>query len=131
MPDSDWAYVALVVRPDRAEIYLATTNPPGNFTSVTNYFAHVNQSFSGATLVGTDGGDPVFSLNGAIDEVAVWNRSLGAGELYSQYASAVGGLSPIVYSGPASPDQPIVVGDTLTLSRLTRAARPTWVTHGF
>ncbi len=116
LPDSDWAYVALVVQPNEADIYIATTNNGASFQSATNFVVHVNQAFAGPTLVGTDAGDPDFSFNGAIDEVAIWNRSLSSGELYSQYASAVGGLAPIVFSGPASPDQPIVVGDTLTLT---------------
>ncbi len=116
LPNSDWAFVALVVQPTEAEIYIATTNNPASFTSVTNYLAHVNQAFDGATLIGTDAGLPAYSFSGVIDEVAIWNRSLSSGELYTQYASAVGGLGPIVFSGPPSPDQPIVAGDTLTLT---------------
>jgi len=115
LPDSNWAFVALVVQPTEAEIYVATTNNAASFTSVTNFLVHVNQTFDGATLIGTDAGLPAYSFSGAIDEVAIWNRSLSSGELYSQYASAVGGLGPIVFSGPLTPDQPVVAGDTLIL----------------
>ncbi len=118
LPDSDFAYVALVIQPTEADIYIAYTNSLGavSFQSATNKVAHVIQAFAGPTLVGTDAGDPDFSFNGAIDEVAIWNRSLSSGELYSQYASAVGGLPPVVFTDPQSPDQPIIVGDTLTLA---------------
>ena len=115
LPDSQWAFVALVIQPTEADIYIALTNDAATFESVTNYFDHIAEAFDGATLVGTDGGNASLSFNGAIDAVGIWNRSLSSGELYSQYGSAVGGLKPIVFSGPPSPDQPIVAGDTLTL----------------
>jgi Concanavalin A-like lectin/glucanases superfamily/Immunoglobulin domain len=114
LPDSDWAYVALVVSPSQASIFVASTNIP--FSGATNVFNHVNQLFEGATLFGSDGGASALALNGALDEVAIWNRSLGAGELYSQYASAVGGLSPQIFADPQAPSQPVVIGDTLTLT---------------
>ncbi len=115
LPDSDWAYVALVIQPTEADIYIATTNNGGTFSAATNYYAHVNQKFDGVTLIGSDAGDPSYSFNGAIDEVGIWNRSLSSGELYTQFGAAVGGLAPIIFSDPPSPSQPIVAGDTLTL----------------
>lgn len=112
--NAEWDYVALVIQPTEADIYISSPTIP--FTSVTNFYPNVNQAFDAATLIGIDGGAvPPDPFNGAIDEVAIWDRSLASGELYSQYASAVGGLGPIVFSGPPSPDQPIVAGDTLTL----------------
>jgi len=115
LPDSQWAYVALVIQPTEADIYIALTNGAPTFMSVTNYYNHVPEPFDGATLIGSDAGNPTYSFNGAIDEVGIWNRSLSSGELYSQFASAVGGLAPIVFGDPPSPSQPIVAGDTLTL----------------
>jgi len=114
LPDSQWAYVALVVQPTEADIYLATAD--GTFSSVTNYFTHINQSFAGPTLIGTDAGQPTYSFNGAIDEVAIWNRSLSSGDLYTQFGSALGNLAPKIFNDLLSPSQPIVAGDTLQLS---------------
>ena len=114
LPDSDWAYVALVVSPGQASIFVASTNIP--FNGATNFFNHINQAFDGATLFGSDAGMSAFSLNGAIDEVGIWNRSLGVGELYTQYASAVGGLQPQIFADPQAPSQPVVFGDTLNLT---------------
>ena len=100
LPDNEWAYVALVVKPDQAWIYTCASNQPLNFAGATNFLAHVNQKFDTATLFGTDGGYAAYSFNGGIDEVAVWNRALGVGELYSQMAAAVGGLGPKIFSEP-------------------------------
>jgi len=116
-PASDWSYVALVVRPDQAGVYLCASNNPANFAGVTNIFAHVNQAFGGATLIGSDTNSPSLSFGGDIDEVAVWNRALGVGELYSQYAAAVGGLGPKVFADTtAVPSTDVYSGDSFTVS---------------
>lgn len=118
LPNADWAFVALVVQPTEADIYIASPSASGpiTFQSVTNYYTHVNMAFEAPTLIGTDAGNPTYSFSGSIDEVGVWNRALASGELYTQYGSAVGGLAPIVFSDPPSPSQPIVAGDTLSLT---------------
>ena len=117
VPD-EWSYVALVVHPDRAEIYLSASNNPANWASTTNFppGGHALQTFGGATLIGSDAGAASGSFGGGIDEVAIFDRALGQGELYSQYAAAVGGLGPKIfgqtpsYSG-SSGDQFILVVD--------------------
>ena len=114
LPDSQWAYVALVVQPTEADLYLATQD--GTFSSVTNYFNHINQTFSGSTTIGTDAGQATYSFNGAIDEVGIWNRSLSSGELYTQFGAALGNVAPKIFGDPPSPSQPIVAGDTLVLT---------------
>jgi hypothetical protein len=110
--DSEWDYVALVVQPTEADIYISSPTIP--FTSVTNYFNHANQAFDSTTLFGSDAGN--YNFNGQIDEVAIWNTSLTAGALYSQYASAVGGLGPKIFVDLQAPPNLLYVGDTLTLS---------------
>jgi len=116
LPDSDWAFVALVIQPTNASIYMANANNPLSFTGVTNYWNHANEAFDAATLFGSDGGDPAYSFKGAIDEVAIFNRALGLGELYSQYAAAVGGIGPKIFADPQTPVDPVYAGDTLQLS---------------
>lgn len=116
LPDSDWAYVALVVRPSSASLYLAMTNDGGSFTGVTNILNHVNQKFNASTLFGSDGGAAAYSFKGGIDEVAIFNRSLGVGELYSQYAAAIGGLAPKIFTDPQPPVDGVYAGDTLSLT---------------
>ncbi|MCW5553357.1 MAG: immunoglobulin domain-containing protein [Verrucomicrobiae bacterium] len=117
LPNSEWAFAALVVQPTEANIYIGLTNG-GNitFSGVTNFFSHVSQTFSSATLVGSDAGDPDYSFNGAIDEVAIWQRALSSGELYTQFASAVDGVAAAILTDLVGPDGPAAVGDPLVLS---------------
>jgi len=117
LPDSQWAYVALVVQPDQAALYLCDRTNVADFTSITNSFnvSHANQAFDGATLVGAEAGFTTRSFNGAIDEVAIFNRALSAGELYSQYASAVGGVPPKIFTDLQPPADLVYVGNDLVL----------------
>ena len=114
--DSEWAFVALVIRPTQAEIYLASPTIP--FSSVTNVYPHSNEKFDSTTLFGADLGQPAtnttMSFSGGIDEVAIWNRSLAGGELYTQFGAAVGGLAPIIFADLQPTN--FSVGDTLILS---------------
>ena len=56
------------------------------------------------------------SFTGLIDEVAIFNRALGEGELYTQYGAAVGGLMPIIFGDLQGPTDPVAVGDPIILS---------------
>ena len=109
----EWDYVALVIQPNEADIYIASPTIP--FQSVTNTYKHIVQPFSGNTLVGID---PAASINflGGIDHVAIWNRSLSAGEIYTQFGSAIGTNPPVIFVDLQSPSAPIYAGDPLVLS---------------
>jgi hypothetical protein len=118
LPDSDWAFVALVVDPVKAAIYMVDSTNYLNFASVTNFppTGHAPQSFDGSTLLGSDEGfTPTRYLNGTMDEVAIFNRALSAGEIYTEYAAAVGGIAPKIFNDPQLPTDPVYVGDTLSL----------------
>lgn len=117
LPNSEWAFAALVIQPTEANIYIGLTNGGTiTFSGVTNYFSHVSQTFSSATLVGSDAGDPEYSFRGAIDEVAIWKRALSSGELYTQFAAAVDGVAAAILTDLEGPDGPAAVGDPLVLS---------------
>ena len=134
LPDSDWAYVALVVRPDQAWIYTCASNNPAGFAGATNFYTHINQAFDGTTRFGFDPNTSVNSgFAGNIDEVAIWNRALGVGDLYTQYGAAVGGLKPIIFGGLQGPTDPIAAGDPIVLSIDAGGTPPltfTWHAHG-
>jgi Concanavalin A-like lectin/glucanases superfamily/Immunoglobulin domain/Immunoglobulin I-set domain len=113
VPVSQWCFVALIVQPDQATLCLQDGS---QFSTAVNYAVHPDQAFDGDTLIGQDISDPTLTFNGIIDEVAIFNRALSVGEVYSQYAAAVGGLKPTLFTDPAAPTQTVYVGDTLTLS---------------
>jgi hypothetical protein len=118
LPDSQWAYVAMVVQPSQTALFICDRNNYQNFTSVTNNYQvnNANQTFSTATLVGSADGSITKSFNGAIDEVAIFNRALGSGELYTQYGAAVGGVPPRIFNELQGPAGTVPVGDPLVLN---------------
>ena len=116
LPDSQWAFAALVVSPNHAAIFLGDPANPTGFTGVTNPIAHAIQNFDGATLFGQDSSAANRQLNGALDEVAMFNRSLGAGEVFTEFATAVGGLAPRIFTDLQGPTDPVAAGDPLVLT---------------
>jgi hypothetical protein len=120
LPDSDWAFVALVIQPDQAAIFEANDTNFTTFNGATNPVTHAVQPFEGATLFGADlapiGGSGPAYFNGLIDEVAIFNRALSVGEVYSQYGAAIGGVPPQIFGGPAAEATQLYDGDTLSLS---------------
>ena len=83
-----------------------------DFTGATNYISHAVQDFEGATLVGDNS---VTNFNGSICQVAIFNRSLSEGEVFSEYAAAIGNLKPQVFVNPSAPAGTVFAGDTPTL----------------
>jgi hypothetical protein len=112
VPVSQWSFVAMIVQPDQAVLCLQDGNA---FTTATNFNTHPEQAFSGDTMVGGDISDGTLTFNGLIDEVAIFNRSLSVGEVYSQYAAAAGGLKPTIFTPAQILGDAVYVGDTLTL----------------
>jgi hypothetical protein len=117
MNDGQWNFVALIVQPDRAVLWV----PQGpNPNPATNFANHGVLLFDGATYIGTDPYTNVLStfraFNGTIDEVAMFNRALSLGEVYSQYAAAVGGIAPSIFADPQAPAGTLYAGDTLKLT---------------
>jgi hypothetical protein len=119
LPASDWAYVALVVQPNQAAIYLCDSTNSPNWAGATNtIFAptHASQAFDGDTLFGWSAATGLTGgFAGSIDEVAMFNRALGEGELYTQYGAAVGGLKPILFGDLQGPPGSVAAGDPFSL----------------
>jgi len=113
IPVGTWVYAAVVVTPDFAVLALDDGNL---FTVVTNAMPHDSLVFDNPLSIGADFVNPTLGFVGSIDEVAVFNRALSVGELYSQYSSAVGGMAPQIFTDTTlSPALPYV-GDTLLFS---------------
>jgi hypothetical protein len=87
IPQSNvWSFVALVISPTNAVIFLYNTN--GQF-SATNTVTHTNGVFASITMIGDDPSSTGVPQNraftGAIDEVAVFNRCLSDQDLYLMF----------------------------------------------
>lgn len=118
LQDLDWNYVALVVEPTKATIYVCDATKFENFASAQNTFNvnHANQAFSATTLIAAESGSIVKNFKGVADEVAIFKRALSAGELYTQYATAVGGVPPKIFANLQGPTEPVILGDPVLLS---------------
>jgi hypothetical protein len=82
-PLNRWSFVALVVQPSGATVYLINTN---GMLSATNALSHPNQAFSGAGTIGTDSyASTARVFNGTMDEVAVFNRALTPAQIRQLY----------------------------------------------
>lgn len=78
-----WSFVALVISPTNAIIYLYNTN--GQF-SATNNVTHTNGAWANLTMIGDDPNSTTIpqqrAFTGAIDEMAVFNRCFSDQDLY-------------------------------------------------
>lgn len=73
VPDGIWCFVALVVRPERAILYL---DDGGGLQSAEHVYPHVPQTFSGTTYVGWDPANTARHFGGALDDVRVHDHAL-------------------------------------------------------
>ncbi len=76
IPHNQWAFIALVVEPSKATLYV-------NNQSAVNNVSHDIEEFDGITNIGRD--YSYRSYKGLIDEVTVWNRALGSSEIAELY----------------------------------------------
>jgi hypothetical protein len=86
-PVGQWTFVALVVEPARAIIYMYS--PSVGLLSATNAIAHTADVFGNNWRIGHDNNDNNANrtFNGLIDEVAVFNYSLTPAQLLNLYAA--------------------------------------------
>jgi len=113
-PLQQWSFVALVISPASAIIYLCNTN---GTQSATNAIAHTAEAFNTTTLIGgdtADGGGGGRTFNGIMDEVAIFATSLTAGQVASLYDSAA--PAPSVTLPTVSPSNNVFAGVPVTLS---------------
>jgi hypothetical protein len=70
VPDNEWAFVALVVEPTKATLYLN-----GTTDFAVNSIAHITQDLNGSVLLGWDTAGARY-VQGAIDDARIYDKSL-------------------------------------------------------
>ncbi len=123
-PSGQWSFVALVVTPTNVTIHLMNTN---GLVSATRVYNHAIQAFDGTTMIGDDSlaGDGTRTFNGAMDDVAVFNRALSKDDLLGLYSAAAGSVNyaPIIASQPAF-TQLLYVGQTAQFTVVSGGTAP-------
>jgi hypothetical protein len=107
--ENQWSFVALVISPADATIYLYYIDPvtslPDLYSAV-NPLTNINESFDGGTtLIGSDPYSPYGrSFTGSIDEVAVFNQALTSDQIFAMFSKAagLGALAPQITGQPQS-----------------------------
>jgi hypothetical protein len=133
-PSNQWSFVACVITPTNAILYLFNTN--GQY-SATNNVAHANGLWGNETMIGDDPNSITVpqnrAFNGVIDEVAVFNRSLTGAELGDLYKKGLGvsALPPVITVQPLP--LALMAGRTARFSVLASGDAPLtyqWRTNG-
>jgi hypothetical protein len=80
MPDKQWAFVALVLEPTKATLYLGQD---GQLSSAVNTVKHDIEEFNGVTRIGHDKKPnfPPRFFKGTIDDVRIYERALSQEEI--------------------------------------------------
>lgn len=82
VPDATWVFVALVVEPERARIWLGQG---GALVSATHAVTHAPEEFAGTTVIGRDPTSSARSFRGRLDDVRVFDSALAADEIEALY----------------------------------------------
>lgn len=93
LPSGQWAFVALTITPTNAIVYFATNSTLRSWTNTT---ANIGQTFAGNFFFGCDPNSVLSAsrqFNGALDEIAIYNRTL-TGSQISQVLSAAQTATP-------------------------------------
>jgi hypothetical protein len=92
-PPSQWSFVALVITPTNATVYILNTN--GTLSSTLTY-NHPVEPFSAAPMFGYfPNGSATYNYNGLMDHVAIYNQSLSANQIAALYDTAAGIAPPV------------------------------------
>jgi len=82
IPSDYWSFVAVVIEPTKATLYLYNTNAQ---ISATNAIPHTSEAWAGPTRIGGDPNNGTRTFNGDVDEVAVFNKALTPAQVSNLY----------------------------------------------
>jgi hypothetical protein len=116
IPENQWSLVALVVTPTNATLYCGTNQ---SLRIAVDTVSQPVQTFAGNTMIGLDvsGGESARTFNGAVDEVAIYDRALSESEITALFAAGVGTVIPLpVEISSITTNQNLFTGERLMLS---------------
>ena len=114
VPNAQWTFVALVVTPTNATLYLQPQG--GALQSAVNSVANAGAAFDGVTTLGQDPGSSSRCYLGALDEVRIYTTPLSMAQI-----AALAITTPTVAS-PAAAAPATVAGTNTALSVLGASA---------
>ena len=77
VPDEEWTFVALVIEPTQATIYMKPDN--GKLVSAKNTATHDFEAFSGLSYIGRDAENRY--VNATVDDVRIYDKALSKAEI--------------------------------------------------
>jgi Concanavalin A-like lectin/glucanases superfamily len=129
-PDSKWSFVAVVIDPTKAVLYL---DAAGVLTSATNAIAHINEAWGGNANIGADPTYTVRNVNGMVDEVAVFNYAMTSQQVQNLYAGVAQAAQPRLSVSAATGGQITISwsgSGTLQSTPALKGASTVWTTAG-
>jgi len=125
IPSDQWSFVAVVVEPSRATLYLGTG---GVLTNRINFpVVHANEGWTGSSRIGSDphGSSPARNFNGVVDEVAVFKRALSFDDINKLYGVGRGIIQTVPPSLVTQPGpQSLYAGRTARFAALASGSGP-------
>ena len=97
-PFNQWSFVALVISPTNATLYLVNTN---GLSTADNPIAHANAVWDGSAHIGNDANNVDRTFDGVIDEVAVFNYAFTPEQVLNLYNASTSVLLNIQRAGSA------------------------------
>ena len=95
VPDAAWTFVALVIEPARATIYM---NSGSGMRSAVNTVAHTAEEFNGVAYLGRDTSSGSRRFKGLMDDFRVYDRILSAAQITALYNEYMGTNNPPVWN---------------------------------
>ena len=120
LPDRTWTFVAVSVTAENAVLYMGSAK---GLQASTNNYANGPHDFSGATLeIGWDNYAATRIFNGAIDEIAVWDKAL----TYDQISNLFSAALPAILGVNRSPADPVYEGSSVTFQATASSTNVTY-----
>jgi PKD repeat protein len=126
--DNQWNFVAYVITPTNATVYLANlSGGTTNFSQAVNPVANTPETFAGGSLLlGGDSSSLNRSFYGLMAEATVFTNALTTAQLQQYFLTAIGAAALPVVVGPAvaAPSANVYSGQNVLLSATVSGSAP-------